>query len=236
MKLEARLVSSVERPEAYRIISHRHGVIRPNSRILVGLPESDRFQVFDLDTLLSGDQRPAADFRIPATAVGDHAFTPDLRTAVFCTADKVVATGESSWEWPLAVAGSKNGSVFVPSDGKHVWAVVPAAGDGQEWVVLDAADGKLVGRASLPWRAYSTQQQSIDGRVSVTLIEQDSCDLLGRVRARRAAAHRGLLRRGGPRRCRSEWAVADDHQPAGLVRRAADHAGRQLGGRLVRQP
>jgi hypothetical protein len=76
MEFAAHAVTTVNRPEAHRVISDRNNVLRVDGRILVSLIEDDRLRVFDVDILLAGDQRPVASF--PLLGNGRHSVTTGL--------------------------------------------------------------------------------------------------------------------------------------------------------------
>lgn len=186
VSLSAVTVSQVSFPHARRLISHPEGVHRVGGRLLVGVRAAGRLQVFDVEALLAGDVRPVVEFPVPwpDRAWPGNTFTPDLTTAVWSGPDRVRAidpAGAVRWEWrheetPWGVG--EDGSTFATADGRQVWAVVPGT-DNPEWIVLDAATGRLIDRSPLPWRANGYRHLAHpDGRrVGLNLIADDICGM-----------------------------------------------------------
>jgi hypothetical protein len=176
-------VAQAHLPAAQRLISHPEGALRVAGRRLAGVRRSARLAVFDLDALLAGDPRPVAEFPVPWPGwAAPHAFTPDLTTAVCSGPDRVSAVGPAGdvrWEWrheSVPWGRDRTGSAFVTVDGRQVWAVVPGTGH-PEWIVLDAGDGRLLGRFPLPWAANGHRHVAHPdgGLVGLNLIADDAC-------------------------------------------------------------
>jgi hypothetical protein len=161
----ARLVAAVSLPSASRLrgFSARRTPTGPLASVLAG----DRMMVYDLGRLLAGGSGPVAGFPAP-WADGrpwnhEYTFLPDLSAAVFSLGDRVRAVspgGSTRWEWVHAAdpqeAEDDGGAVVATPGGTQVWAVVPGTGEGgtegQDLAVLAAADGRLLGRATVPAR------------------------------------------------------------------------------------
>ncbi len=88
------------------------------------------------------------------------AVAPDLSFAVFSGQHAIRATdqrGEVRWERRHDSWDSGSGSAAVTADGRSVWATVPGPQPtaapweygGDEWLVLDAATGEQIGKATL---------------------------------------------------------------------------------------
>jgi hypothetical protein len=96
-----------------------------------------------------------ARFGRSSTWRASHWATPDLERAVLSERDRVVLIdrdGRTVWQVhhdPWGNSGSESGSCWVSPDGRVVWATVPSADGADEWWVLDAADGNILGVAAL---------------------------------------------------------------------------------------
>ncbi|GEM_PF-6264414 len=186
MQPTAQLISRASFPGARHLINNRGRALRSAAGVRVPMAVQGRLFVYDLETLLSGDVRPVAEFPLPAAGFQHSAsVTPDLSTAVFSIARSQTAVqaidpaGGVRWEWRHEYS---EGSSLLTADGRQVWAVV-AARDRRsrdwtsEWVVLDAADGRLLDRAPLPWRADEDDLVAHpDGRhVGLCRVQEDRC-------------------------------------------------------------
>lgn len=184
MRAGAQLISRVDFAGARQLINSQGRAQRSASGHFVAMAAVDRLLVYDLETLLAGDARPAVEFPVPEAAFPySGTVTHDLATAVFSIASGKTAvqaidpSGVVRWEWRYE---HSEGSSLVTADGRHVWAVV-AAWDKQsrdwtpEWVVLDAKNGRLLDRAPLPWRAdeYELVAHPDNRHVSLCCVRQD---------------------------------------------------------------
>jgi hypothetical protein len=100
-------------------------------------------------------------FPLPSTWRGGHSVTPDLQLAAISQLDHVAlidADGREVWRRPHPAWGnseSESGSCWVNTDGARIWATVPPDADhnADEWWVLDAITGDVLGVAPLECRA-----------------------------------------------------------------------------------
>jgi len=115
-----------------------------------------------------------------------HWVTPDLKHAVLSERERIVLTdrdGRTLWQvqhHPWGNSDSESGSCWVSPDGRFVWATVPSADGADEWWVLDAADGNVLGVAAL--QCYAAGSEPIphpDGKhVGLSVGEgQDGCEV-----------------------------------------------------------
>lgn len=127
-----------------------------------------------------------ARFNRRSTWRGHHWVTPDLERAVLSERDRVSmidAAGGEVWtttHHPWGDRGSETGSCWISNDGRHVWATVPSADGPDEWWVLDAGDGRVLGKAPLSCYAAGSHPISHpDGRhVGLSVGEgQDGADV-----------------------------------------------------------
>lgn len=139
------------------------------------LRHGHELEVHDLHEVFVGERAPAAVFPLPWPGWdrGVHSVSPDATFAVFSGQRAVRAVGrrgELLWEYRHACwgpeighphtgdeqevcRGLEHGSCQVSADGRFVWAhvvVEPEVGNWQErWVLLDAGDGRELGRIPL---------------------------------------------------------------------------------------
>lgn len=94
-------------------------------------------------------------FERSSTWRAGHWVTPSLEHAVFSERDRIVMAdrgGRTVWEvthHPWGNSDSESGSCWVGGDGQVVWATVPSVSGADEWWVLNAADGRVLGIAAL---------------------------------------------------------------------------------------
>lgn len=106
--------------------------------------------------------RVQARFPLPSPWRGQHAVSPDLRTAVLSLPDRIQAVnsaGSVRWEFCHAAwgrAGSESGSVAVTAAGA-AWATVPGEDGPDRWLVLDAMSGALLGDLGIDCRAAGSE-------------------------------------------------------------------------------
>ena len=125
-------------------------------------------------------------FERSSTWRAGHCVTPSLEHAIFSERDRIVMTdrgGRTVWEvahHPWGNSDSERGSCWVIGDGQVVWATVPSARGADEWWVLNAADGRVLGIAALQCHAAgSTAFPHPDGKhVGLSVGEgQDGCEV-----------------------------------------------------------
>ncbi|MFJ5924524.1 hypothetical protein ACIQF6_18190 [Kitasatospora sp. NPDC092948] len=159
------------------------------------LRDGARLAVFDLDAVFGGRPEPSATFPLPwpGWTGGVHSVSPDGSFAVFSGQRAVRAVngdGTTRWEYrhpcwgpelghphsgdeQEVCRGSEHGSCWVSDDGRVVWAHLPGTSDAEdfaeEWVVLDAADGRLLARQVLDCVAAGSHHQSHPGTGHVGL-------------------------------------------------------------------
>lgn len=88
-----------------------------------------------------------------------HWVTPDLKRAALSERDHVAmidSDGREVWQTHHHSWGnsdSESGSCWISPDGRMVWATVPSPDGPDEWWVLDARDGRVIGKAPLECHA-----------------------------------------------------------------------------------
>lgn len=186
--MKASLVSKVRIPKIRRFISHRAGLFRSETRLLVGLQVEMQLLVYDLGQVSSGSLEPSATFPAFSADWASYphslAFAPDLSLAVRAEPAclrAVDAAGNTLWHWDYqdsAWEADERGTVAISVDGKHVWAVVPGPDESQALVVLDCAHGTLAAQVLL----FEGRQASANVRlhpdgchIGLTFIEPDLC-------------------------------------------------------------
>jgi hypothetical protein len=96
-----------------------------------------------------------ARFNRRSTWRGHHWVTSDLKLAALSERDRISmidTEGRELWtatHHPWGNSGTELGSCWISSDGRFVWATVPSSDGPDEWCVLDAGDGRVLGKARL---------------------------------------------------------------------------------------
>jgi hypothetical protein len=86
---------------------------------------------------------------------GKHWPAPDLQRAAFSMRGHIAmvdAAGRELWateHHPWGNSDSESGSCWISPDGRRVWATVPSEAGPDQWWVLDASDGRVLGEAQL---------------------------------------------------------------------------------------
>lgn len=193
----------------------------------------------DFEALLAGRSEPVT-FTLPARRRTAAAVSPGRGFAVFPTTHALRAVGADGgirwehrhpcWAYKCEVVHADaseyaddewhrypdSGSAAFSADGRHVWAHVPAGGDEQEWLVLDASDGEVLARAGTgtPGHGSEHHSRSGPGRMGLSLALQSFSPLLwGRfdgsaLHVEHAGGERGMLS-AGPR---AYLTLADDRR------------------------
>lgn len=168
MTITAQLLGSVRLPGAADLVD---GPARVAGGGGLALRRGDRLEVHRMPEFFSGAPEPVAVFPAPWPGwdQGVDAVAPDLGFAVFSgqrAVRAVAADGRTLWEyrhgcWGPVIghphtgdeqevcSGLEHGSVLVSADGRLVWAHVVGEDGPERWVVLDARDGREVGRIPL---------------------------------------------------------------------------------------
>ncbi|MEV7119624.1 hypothetical protein [Kitasatospora griseola] len=182
--VEAVLRGAVALPGGRELVNGFGVEGRAGSRRAV-LRDGARLAVFDLDAVFDGRMEPSVVFPLPwpGWTGGVHTVSPDGSFAVFSGQRAVRAVnsdGTTRWEYPHpcwgpelghphsgdeqeVCAGSEQGSCWVSDDGRVVWAHTPGpSGDDclEEWVVLDAVDGRPLARQPLESVASASHHRS----------------------------------------------------------------------------
>ncbi|MDH6129624.1 hypothetical protein [Kitasatospora sp. GP82] len=167
MPLPARLLASARVPGLTGEQGAEAIRLWPEQRRL-GVVTDSRLSVFALDELLAGGTEPVAVFAAPWNGWEREnvSVSADGSFAVFAGPSFLHAVerdGRVRWRYHHTCWGHHHysshdetricdgvscGSCWIAGDGSVVWAHVPAA-DGEQWLVLDAVDGKLLGAAEL---------------------------------------------------------------------------------------
>ncbi|MGI5516974.1 hypothetical protein [Streptomyces sp. CA-106131] len=185
MTIAARLVTTIAAPLDPESAEAPRVLYWPNRRVLVQRGDTEVVAV-DMDVLHAG-RAPEVRFPAPwSRHFGSVTVSPERDAALFAGVHAVGATGATRWEvqhgcWDGSClllhlsfdeyAHDKDhlyadsGSVAISADGRVAWAHVrgPLGGDGdpeddQElWVVLDATDGRALGRVNTMTVASSSE-------------------------------------------------------------------------------
>jgi hypothetical protein len=109
--------------------------------------------------VLGEDLAEVARFPLPSEWRASHWVTPDLGFVAVSEREKVLLVdrrGRAVWHHdhiPWGSGSSESGSCWVSPDGAHVWATVPRDDEPDEWIVLDASNGQVLGAAPLECEA-----------------------------------------------------------------------------------
>jgi hypothetical protein len=121
--------------------------------------------------VLGDDLRERARFLLPSAWSGFHWVTPDLAAVAISERDSVLLAdrdGRVVWHFehhPWGGSDSESGCCWISADGRQVWATVPRDDGPDLWLVLDAADGRLLASNELQcWAAGSHPVPYPNGR------------------------------------------------------------------------
>ncbi|MET9959873.1 hypothetical protein ABZ128_12565 [Streptomyces sp. NPDC006326] len=180
MSITARLRGSVHLPGGEELVNGFALESRGDGSCRALLRSGHDLEVYDLDEVFAGERAPAAVFPVPWT--WDRvvpSVSPDGSFAVFSgqrAVRAVGAGGEMVWEyrhgcWGPEVGhahtgdeqevcrGLEHGSCRVSDDGRLVWAHVVGV-EVENWVVLDARDGRELARLPLESAASGSHHLS----------------------------------------------------------------------------
>jgi hypothetical protein len=142
----------------------------PRGRRLVSRLRDGYLYVVDFADAGGGEVAPCAAFPFGGRPGDDYgaAVSPDAEFAVYATpaeAVRVDADGVVRWRLPFP-EHSDRWSAYADCafslDGRHVWIYRPDAmlgrGDGDLWLVLNPADGRVVAETALPTRGQGATQ------------------------------------------------------------------------------
>lgn len=108
------------------------------------------------DVLVSGeDLVELARFTLPSEWRAAHWVSSDLRFAAISERDSVLLierSGRIVWQVthpPWGEGDSESGCCWISADGTQVWATTPTVDGPDQWMVLDASDGRILGVSQL---------------------------------------------------------------------------------------